>query len=179
MGTRTPRSALDPGAGRALVGCSETHESASELRAGESSTEEIVAAFEWLEENRGNLPTTYADLDRLPRMHRHAALDALPLDTASALVRERIRRCAAAAHFITEEQREAIASTVETLSSAWYRSEPAEREAMKHRAFWPRTRAVLTWAEWGRIFGDVGHESSVYLAPWDSHPSECAGLVGW
>jgi hypothetical protein len=143
------------------------------------SMKEANAAFDWLDENRATLPTEYDALDRLPRRRRHLALDALPIGTASALVRERIRRCADADHAMTDAQRATIASTLETLSPAWFQADAREREAHWKHGFWPSIRAAFTWEEWGRIFGDVGDEVCVLRARYSSGPAECAETVGW
>jgi len=143
------------------------------------STEEINAAYDWLEENRASLPTEYDALDVLPSRRRHLALDALPISTASALVRERIRRCVAADRHMTDAQRVTIESTIETLSPTWFEADPRERESRWKHGFWPSIREAFTWEEWGRIFGDVGDEIYVLRAEYAGRPSDCAETLGW
>jgi hypothetical protein len=108
----------------------------------------------WVYDHRDNLPTEYEEIDRLPANQRHALLDALPLATATTLLRERIRRCADADPDLNAEQRATIALTVETLTPEWFDASLDEREETKD-GFWPRTSAIITSEEWSRIFGDV------------------------
>ncbi len=115
---------------------------------------EIHEGRVWVYDHPDNLPVGYEEIDRLPANYRHAVLDALPLGTATALVLERIQRCADADLMMTDEQRSVIAGAPVALTPAWFEASNEAREAQwPDGGFWQRTREAFTVEEWSRIFG--------------------------
>jgi hypothetical protein len=140
--------------------------------------EEIHEVDLWMGERRDNLPTDYDEIDRLPSRYRRAVLRALPLTTATALLRERIRRCADADRDMTGKQRATIEDTVEMLTPELYEASFEVRETKWKNGFWQSTAEAFTWEEWGRIFGaDVDKDARIFAR--DTEIGLNASAVGW
>lgn len=140
---------------------------------------EIHEGRVWAYDHRDNLPTDYDELDHLPANHRHAVLEALPVTTAVELVLERIRRCADADPYLTNEQRALLAGAPLTVTPEWCEASGDQREEKwPDGGFWQRTREAFEPEEWSRVFGsdDTGntwpHARHLDL-------SGCVLAVGW
>ena len=133
----------------------------------------------WVYDHRDNLPTSYEEIDCLPRNYREALLEALPVATVVDLVLARIQRCAEAFPCLTDEQRAVIASAPLTLTPAWSEASNEEREAgWPDGGFWERAREAFTVEEWSRVFGGDDAQDSWLYSRFLSLRG-CVQAVGW
>ncbi len=137
------------------------------------------AAWAW--DHRDDLPSSYDEVESLPRNIREGVLEALPIATAVELVLERIRRSAAdAASWITDEQQDALALAPLTITPEWALADTEERDAMHpDGGWWQRVRLTFTTPEWQRIFGQNEEVASLWCHGRFLGFGDCARAVGW
>jgi hypothetical protein len=166
MDTTSRRSALAAGAALVLVACSEevpparddAHEFPEQAARLAEIADEEGAIATWIEEHRGNLPTSYDEIVRLPSAYRVPVALVLPPVQASAILREHFRHAVAARPQMTAEQLEVITATSSLVTPAWVAMERQARVMAWHAAIGEPADDAFTLAERIRIFESIGPE---------------------